>query len=381
MKFLIVDALYAQNLDAFYIARPEQKKLPYAQQLTEVVNDSGTCAAGWLVHELNQMQGLTASAVFANAPVLQQRWASEVGLQFDEADWLHDILHAQIQAARPDVLVVFPTTLLRAGFIDHVKLSCPWLQFVVAWDGVGAHSEYLIKEYDLILSCLEHSTAFYRARGKQAATLATGFNLQLYRELKSSELRYNTVFIGSLTGDSFYAERFRLLLELSRQREIALWLSRFPDWQPWSRMQLGLLRRFEWRRFREIWELGRRNLGTQFGRDMFRIFGQARICLNQHADFGGGHSSGNRRLWEATGMGVCLLTDWQPNLHEIFKIDEEVVTYRSVEECVEKMDYLLAHEDKRKAIAAAGMKRTHQQYSTRQFAENLVRNVRADLKV
>jgi spore maturation protein CgeB len=138
-------------------------------------------------------------------------------------------------------------------------------------------------------------------------------------------------------------------------------------------MQLGLLRRLQWRRFKEIWELGKRNRGSRFRKDMFRVLGQARICLNQHGNTGG-DSAGNRRLWEATGMGTCLLTDWRPNLHEIFKIDEEVVVYRNVDECIDKIDYLLAHEDKRKAIAEAGMKRTHRDYSTRQFAEALVRH-------
>jgi spore maturation protein CgeB len=51
-----------------------------------------------------------------------------------------------------------------------------------------------------------------------------------------------------------------------------------------------------------------------------------------------------------------------------------VVVYRNVDECIDKIDYLLAHEDKRKAIAEAGMKRTHRDYSTRQFAEALVRH-------
>jgi spore maturation protein CgeB len=36
----------------------------------------------------------------------------------------------------------------------------------------------------------------------------------------------------------------------------------------------------------------------------------------------------------------------------------EVVTYRSGDECVEKTRYLLAHDSERRAIAAAGHRRT-----------------------
>jgi len=380
MRILVVDALYSENIAKFYADRAEWQTMPYAQQLAEITKESGVCAAWWLVNELNRMQDTAPIAVIANADPLQKSWAKENGFEINEYNWFHEILLEQIRTFQPDVLVVFPTTLLRPGFIKEVRMVFPRLQCAVAWDGVGAHSEVLVEEYDVILSCLDHTTSYYRRRGKRAATLITGFDTGIADELRASTLQYNTVFIGSMSMAPYYVDRFRLLLEISRQREISLWMSNYPDWQPWSRPQLGLLRRFQWRRFCEIWELGKRNCGARFGRDMFSALGQARICLNQHADFGGGHSAGNRRLWEATGMGTCLLTDWQPNLHEIFKIDEEVVTYRSTYECIEKMDYLLAHEDKRKAIAEAGMKRTHRDYSTRQFADALIRQVTTALK-
>ena len=67
--------------------------------------------------------------------------------------------------------------------------------------------------------------------------------------------------------------------------------------------------------------------------------------------------AGNARLFEATGMAACLLTDWKLNLPDIFEPDVEVVTYKSSEECLEKARYLLDHEDERKAIAEAGQRR------------------------
>ena len=381
MRFLIIDALYEQNIAQFYAARPDRKALPYKHVLAAMVQDSGVCAAWWLVNELNKISGVSARAIIANAPLLQKRWADEVGFRFKENDWFHKILLEQIRSVQPDVLVVFPTTLLRSGFIDQVKMACSQLQCAVAWDGVGAHSVAFIKEYDVVLSCLEHTTEFYRNHGKQAATLITGFDATVCHGQRGSELLYDTVFVGSVTLNTYDENRFQLLLEISRKRKVDLWMSNYPAWQPWSRNQLGLLRRFHYRQFREVWELGRRNHGQKFGKEMFSVLGQARICLNQHADFGNGRSAGNRRLWEATGMGACLLTDWQPNLDKIFKVDEEVVTYRTAEECIEKMDYLLAHEDKRKEIAAAGMGRTLKDYSPRQFAAGLLHQIQEIIKL
>jgi spore maturation protein CgeB len=64
------------------------------------------------------------------------------------------------------------------------------------------------------------------------------------------------------------------------------------------------------------------------------------------------------RLFEATGMGSCLVTDWKTNLKNLFQPEIEVVTYKSSEECIEKVHYLLDHDKERRAIATAGQKRT-----------------------
>ncbi len=64
------------------------------------------------------------------------------------------------------------------------------------------------------------------------------------------------------------------------------------------------------------------------------------------------------RLFEATGVGSCLLTDWKENLHELFAPDAEVLTYRTADEAVEKVEYILKNEAVRRQIAAAGQRRT-----------------------
>jgi spore maturation protein CgeB len=73
-----------------------------------------------------------------------------------------------------------------------------------------------------------------------------------------------------------------------------------------------------------------------FGLDNFRILARSRITLNKHID-AAENDAGNMRLFEATGMGACLLTDWKPGLQEIFEPDVEVVAYKNIDECVEKV--------------------------------------------
>jgi spore maturation protein CgeB len=63
-------------------------------------------------------------------------------------------------------------------------------------------------------------------------------------------------------------------------------------------------------------------------------------------------------MFEATGVGTCLLTDWKEHIADLFEPDEEVVTYKSAEECIEKAKWLLENPAERERIAKAGQKRT-----------------------
>ena len=95
-----------------------------------------------------------------------------------------------------------------------------------------------------------------------------------------------------------------------------------------------------------------------FGLDMYRILHSSKVTFNIHPGFATYESAGCIRLFEATGVGTCLLTDTARNISDLFEEDHEVVTYSSIEECIEKVNYLLEHDDVRRQIAAAGQRRT-----------------------
>ncbi|MFO0210108.1 MAG: glycosyltransferase, partial [Pseudanabaena sp.] len=66
----------------------------------------------------------------------------------------------------------------------------------------------------------------------------------------------------------------------------------------------------------------------------------------------------NMRLFETTGVGSCLITDWKQNINDLFEPDREVVTYRSSSECIEKVKWLLSNPLEAEKIAKAGQHRT-----------------------
>ena len=93
-----------------------------------------------------------------------------------------------------------------------------------------------------------------------------------------------------------------------------------------------------------------------YGLEMFKAISRSKIGFNMHGEAAGDYAA-NVRLFEITGVGSCMITDWKKNLNEIFEIDKEVVSFTSSEECIEKIKWLLDHPQKREEIAIAGQKR------------------------
>ena len=78
------------------------------------------------------------------------------------------------------------------------------------------------------------------------------------------------------------------------------------------------------------------------------------------------------RLYETTGVGTPLLTDWKQNLSEMFHPEAEVAAYQSAEDCVEKIGYYLKQDGERDRIARAGQERTLREHTYRQRMAQLV---------
>lgn len=59
----------------------------------------------------------------------------------------------------------------------------------------------------------------------------------------------------------------------------------------------------------------------------------------------------NCRFYEINGCGGFQLCDYRPMLEEVLPIDPELVSYKSVDECIEKIKYYLVHSNERYEIA------------------------------
>ena len=60
------------------------------------------------------------------------------------------------------------------------------------------------------------------------------------------------------------------------------------------------------------------------------------------------------RALDIMGCGGFLLTNFQPEISDYFKDGEDVATYKSMDEALDKTSYYLEHENERKKIAQSG---------------------------
>lgn len=79
------------------------------------------------------------------------------------------------------------------------------------------------------------------------------------------------------------------------------------------------------------------------------------------------------RVFDIMASGGFLLSNYQPELEDLFEIGKEIEVYRNIEELEEKASYYLAHEDKRAQIAYRGMEKVERYHNYETIVERILR--------
>ena len=345
MRFLLTTYEYPEVLVWLYQQHPGLENLPYAEQLQRRM-ETGFLWADFYSRSLRQL-GHQAEEVVPQNANLQLAWARESNLRvsghlwkfrlrrgwvpwfsrIQDRGWLWRILLAQLRSYRPDVLYVRDIGVLPTEVIRDAKR---YARFIVGQHASRFDPEQDYSGYDLILSSLPNFVDFFRRAGLRSEILRLGFEPSILARTLDRTKTIPVSLVGKLADD--HTGRAVFLRDLCRDSGIELWgsgVDGLPD---------AVLRQYR---------------GPAWGTGMFQVLRDSRITINHHESWAGPHAN-NLRLFEATGVGTLLLTDWKQDLRDLFEPGKEVVAYRSAEECRELAKYYLAHEDERVAIAGAG---------------------------
>ena len=366
MRFLIVDTDYSLFLNWLYAHHPGLEKESYEKQMR--VRGESLFGCGLSYSSNLRKLGHEAHQIFFNNGPMQTAWAREHGLKIKTSPrwqfrlrrglvpwlsrstdkrWLYDIFTAQIKHYKPDVLLN-NDMYLSAAYFRQMK---PWVRLLMASHGSPLPEEQDFGGYDLVLSVVENFVDYFRRQGLNSELLRLGFEPTVLERLNGKEQSIPVSFVGQLSAA--HIARRSWLTNVCQRVPVQVW--GFSD---------GFLERLPFYR------------GTAWGVEMYKILRQSLMTLNHHIDVAGAYA-GNARLFEATGVGTLLITDWKHNLHNMFESGGEVVAYHSAEECGEMVQYYLEHDEEREAIARAGQQRTlrdHTYYKRMQEFADIVQN-------
>jgi hypothetical protein len=258
---------------------------------------------------------------------------------------MYAILGPQIAHYRPDVLLNQDLS-LSAEFLREQKRHIRLL--------VGQHASPLPDQdfgvYDLMLSSLPNLVEHFTRSGLRAELHRFAFEPAVLPHLAGVARTVPVSFAGSVF--SSHASRREWLAAVCREVPVEVWGQGAAEAIP-------------------LTASGGSRQGAVWGLEMYRTLAASRITLNHHIDVAGPYAN-NMRLYEATGAGALLVTDWKANLDTLFEPGKEVAAYRSTGECVALLRHYLSHESERDAIAAAGQARTLREHTYLRRMEELL---------
>ncbi|MBU1042286.1 MAG: glycosyltransferase [Proteobacteria bacterium] len=405
----------------------------FAEQVQILREENFMLPGGWAAGM--ESHGVEVFETLYNDPPLIAKWAEEnnsVRLLLG-ADFYFDILKAQIADFQPDVLFLYAGAFFwvdRQLRAELKKILGNKLVITGFWgDELPPDTTYakMFGDLDLVFASSSAYAKHFNAIGIRAVTIGNCYDDSVCYTASAAKSK-DVVFCGT-TGFGYpdHVGRYEKLIELMRRTKLQIFtkepervigrksiikakiikvLAMVPN-MAWHYARPFLPNRLHYvislaSRVRETsispeyifatckhkfgyYFIKRKPLAKLFSRsrvkkpllrcsDYYSLLADSKIVLNLHRDEEA--DIGNIRCYEATGVGSCLLTDHGDSMREFFDIDNEIVTFTTVDECLEKITYLLSHPEERERIARNGQARTLSSHTVANRCRDIVQELR-----
>lgn len=378
MKIARVCNPYPAYLQSFYSQRPHLVNGAYHEQIDALSQDACAGFGSWFSY-LNGAE-FEVMEYSANNEAAQRAWLRENQKEkLEDLPWFEAVLLAQLKIFKPEILFMQDYATFSAAFVRTLRDRLPSVKRVVVWCGAPYSDPEIFRSFDAVFSCVPEIVADFKSRGHRCILNDHGFDERVLGHLSEMTKRpRGATFIGQVVRRAgFHGKREQLLSDLLK----------FPEFEIYTpSANLGFsdlgkyLIRFSGANIRRFFPDSIRNRLPEkifpksepyfpvlpsvwwraqpgvFGVEMYAVLRDSLFTINRHIDVSEGSAS-NMRLFEATGVGACLLTDKKPDLGRFFSQDE-VVTYNSNEDCAAKVRWLLDNPEEAQTIALRGQQRT-----------------------
>lgn len=397
------------------------QKLPYNEQLEKFQEANYILPGSWSASMNSLGNECTDLLLNATSMQKTWCAENNINIDFTKEDWAYQVLRVKIADYRPDVLFFYAGVFTWFSEEQRTRLrdDFPFLKLITGlWgDELSGYANYskVFSDVDLIFTNTELTRDVLVSAGITALVLGNCFD-NVTAEPKipphsSLADQYHVVFLGATGfGCDLHRQRYMNVLSMMRKTDMEVWTNE-PDPKqkknknssylqkaaklPLKYIGKGALstlstarlqrlkqhRSMNWKVAKYIDEITMRRSGVpirgkfyldkqkiamlypdrchpflESWSDYFEVMRRSKFVFNAHRDELSDYS--NIRVFEATGVGSCLITDRGNEMKKFFDIDNEIVTFESVDEAIEKLEYLDSHDNVRVEIARAGQRRT-----------------------
>lgn len=359
MRIAIFDTYYARFLANLYRQNGGLRSASSGVQ-TEALLAAAFGTSDFYSRHLKAL-GWEAEDIIGNSVPLQSAWAREhsepfsawamklphrtfrlpiIGPKLAALPGLMEVAVARIRAMQPDVLYVQDLSFFTPDALEEIHKH---VRMIVGQIACPLPPEQFLSGYDLILTSFPHFVPRFQAMGIKSEYFRIGFDTRVLDILGPVEQDVPVSFVGGISRH--HGKAIPLLEKLAEETPIQFF-------------------GYGARTLPKTSSIRKKHKGEVWGPQMYRALARSRITVNRHINVAENNAN-NMRLYEATGVGALLITDQKDNLGELFEVGKEVVAYSSPQECVDLINYYVAHPQEAATIAAAGQQRTLRDHTYR----------------
>ena len=395
-SFLKVTSFYTDYLKNYYGLYPMVIDRTYEEQFRHLMGE-GYGYADFFPRYLEKNYSFKAREIIHNATFLQEAWARENGSKLSG----DELLLEQIAAHQPEVLMIQDSINFSAEFIGRIREKVKSVRLLIG-HCCSPYTSLNLKafgKYDLMLTCSEK----FRAELSRAQIRCYHFPHAVEASLLTEISREDTVsgdiiFIASfLYRSEFHKKRIAYVEEILRN-DLPLKMYGVLEEDPWLKLKMkqaaymyvksagllgmkGYLNNPSLRKIAQLKELPVRSRYSTaikstlredllFGRKMLTEISRHAVGFNLHGEVAGEYAA-NVRMFEVAGAGALLVTDHMKNIRNLYEPDSEILTYNSMEECIEKLRWALENPLEAREIAIKGQMRTLKDHTVEKRVDQL----------
>ena len=369
-KLIKIDIIHPREwLRAKQAGLPELDRMPLAEY-RDWLNGLASNYSDFYTHYLTESGAWRAEEYYLLDPVFEQKvaehlwgkWRARIyhrAVRVGERilrrpqRWRQIVLRAYLREFGPDVIFVRSQPLPSAFWQPYRDRA-----YLVARLSARLPRGWHPNDFDLIYTDQPDFKHFFELHGTETIMNKQGFDPRIIARL-TDRPNDSVVFVGGLGVQNFLA-RTEFFARIAAETQF--------DWYGywWEESPDG-------RTLADFPALERAHRGPTSGLEMYQIYHDAAICLNDYVDTANGNGF-NQRMFEVMGAGGFLLTRAAPNFARDFP-PGIFATYTDEADCRSKIEYYLSRPGERAAIARRGQEYVLQHYGYPEIAADFSRDL------